>query len=1362
MCPFPDSVHQTARKLLRYVLAAVLIPSLLLYLVLLSPPGQYALKRKASSLLTRSLGASVEIQSVRTDLWSRLDVRGLTLRDSLNSVALGRVRIRYVLPALLLRWVYIYEVRLEDGRVQLVRGTDGRVGIVSRFSKSRTQASPDTIQSPSRWKVRLRAVTLREVAATYVDQPLGMAVSLGPLSTRIRPFFPDSVDLRVEAAGGFFSGPWWQGRMDSVVAAGGVGRNGVRFTNLRFRAEGVQVEAHGFVPFGSEGVWNLSATAAGRLEAIRPLYRLSPALFGEAAFSARIVGQGPLSQPGLRAEVQVGGLRIGPGGALSGEVRVDVREDGKARALVVVPIGAQRVELRCEGVVRNLLRKPEFGAYRAQLTTSDVLVDSLAKFTRLALCARGGVLRLEAWAEGRGIGLPSVMVLRSRVSGWTCRGSLLPDLWLQGEKRAEGPWQCDVFWGANSARVKGRVERPGRIRALADVNLSELSVPAAVFGFSEAEGSARFRGELFGSLDHLGLQGELWARDLRYSGSQADTIWARLRGSPRVIDMEQSYFRIRTELSRLQRWLRIPDLGGQVRVEGTASGPLSRPELDASLLGVDVTLSAFRADSLRGRAHFAGDSLEWSHLRVYVDTLELSSYGAFRFLPSRSTAHFAVDVVHRVGKKPQAAGHVAGTAWFGRDSLRVHGQWTSLDLRSLASWFPRLRELRGVASGTLSLEGPRTTPTTRISLRVTDLAYGLWGPVVVAADAALDSSLATFQAAVQATQDTAAVHLSGQLPVRSPTDWRPAIAPESPMVIWVQARDFDLQPLTNWLGDRLILSGRCDLGGHFRNTGFGWEPDLEVRLQRVALRVPEFSFLVSDVSGEARLSQIAPAPGGSFRLKTGRTEYRAGYLDSTRWEGRVGPDCLVLARGLCWLAAGSLLAEGTVPLRGESWQGSPLRISFRDFPVNGANAFLRGLRLDRGTLNGEVALRWAGAGLSLDGRLRVGSSAIEVQGIRPAIQLQAAAFRLASDTLRVEALEGSWGRGRWTAGGWVTLGRSGLEAADLRMAARDLSFAAPDVLEVRIAVADLRLNGEQQRLRLSGRVDLGETRFVRDLKIADLTGRLRGSPKSEAVPRPFLERLDLDVGISAPKRFVVDTNLGKLRLDVNLAISGTAASPRYTGEVQVTEGYVLYLDRKFEITRGVVRQLDPYRLNPELDLEAVAQVTPYSSSSAPTTYRITLRLAGNLEHPTLALESEPALSQTDIVSLLTLGRIRSPEELSQEGGPGLGAVLVERARQLSSRQVAGIAERQIERLLNLESVTIEGNLFELNQSWAPRVTITKRLAERLNLSYQTVVGHTNEQRIKISYRLTPILYVDGETDEMGQAGIDLRARVRFK
>ena len=239
-------------------------------------------------------------------------------------------------------------------------------------------------------------------------------------------------------------------------------------------------------------------------------------------------------------------------------------------------------------------------------------------------------------------------------------------------------------------------------------------------------------------------------------------------------------------------------------------------------------------------------------------------------------------------------------------------------------------------------------------------------------------------------------------------------------------------------------------------------------------------------------------------------------------------------------------------------------------------------------------------------------------------------------------------------------------------------------------------------------------------------------------------------------------NLGKMRLDGQLALSQKAVRPAVTGEFRVVDGYIFYLDRKFEIEEATFRQLEPFRINPEINFRAVAEVRPIQATEGPTVYRVTLSLTGDLEHPKLQLQSEPPLSQADIVSLLTIGRVRGAGNVASEGEMGISEILVQRAKSITSQQVTGLAARQMERLLNLESVTIEGNLFQTNQVWGPRVTITKRLAERLNLTYQTVVGHTNEQRVRISYRINPYLYLTGETDELGRAGIDLIARLRFK
>jgi hypothetical protein len=50
----------------------------------------------------------------------------------------------------------------------------------------------------------------------------------------------------------------------------------------------------------------------------------------------------------------------------------------------------------------------------------------------------------------------------------------------------------------------------------------------------------------------------------------------------------------------------------------------------------------------------------------------------------------------------------------------------------------------------------------------------------------------------------------------------------------------------------------------------------------------------------------------------------------------------------------------------------------------------------------------------------------------------------------------------------------------------------------------------------------------------------------------------------------------------------------------------------------------------------------------------------------------------------------------------------------------------------------------------------------MELSYTTTAGSSNEQNIRLGYKLSDHLSLEGETDQKGQSGLDLKYRLKFK
>ena len=226
---------------------------------------------------------------------------------------------------------------------------------------------------------------------------------------------------------------------------------------------------------------------------------------------------------------------------------------------------------------------------------------------------------------------------------------------------------------------------------------------------------------------------------------------------------------------------------------------------------------------------------------------------------------------------------------------------------------------------------------------------------------------------------------------------------------------------------------------------------------------------------------------------------------------------------------------------------------------------------------------------------------------------------------------------------------------------------------------------------------------------------------------------------------------------------GTLARPNVSGRLSVEEGYIVYLDKKFKINQGIIDSFDPQRFNPTIDFQAETTLKSYQTVSKEP-YNISLAITGPMEKVKFGLTSEPPLDKSDIIALLTIGATR--EQLTGRSADGnstsFSEILKERASALSSQKISGYFSRKVGNLLGLEEISVEGNLFNVGKSSGPQLIASEKISNRMDITYSTAVGHLNEQRIRLNYRLNKYFSLESETDQKGRAGIDLKYRLRFK
>ncbi len=293
---------------------------------------------------------------------------------------------------------------------------------------------------------------------------------------------------------------------------------------------------------------------------------------------------------------------------------------------------------------------------------------------------------------------------------------------------------------------------------------------------------------------------------------------------------------------------------------------------------------------------------------------------------------------------------------------------------------------------------------------------------------------------------------------------------------------------------------------------------------------------------------------------------------------------------------------------------------------------------------------------------------------------------------------------------------------------------------------------------LDGDIVLGDTHLLYGFRPQSILPWVQSVEQTELDLPEFLMQTKMNVRIRESNKLWVDNNLAKIRLRANLGIIGSPYKPNFSGRVNIEEGYILYLDRRFNIETGDILFYDPMQFNPEINLKAKANITSYRGMQS-TSYDVIFSAIGLLDELQIALYSEPPLEKPDIIALLTFGSTRS--QLAGRDADTKG-ILKERAEMLTSERISSYISRKAGSFLGLDEMTVEGNIFRSDRNGGPQLLASKMISKRARLTYTTTVGHLNDQSIRLDYYLSRRFSLMGQTDRIGRSSIDLKYGVRFR
>lgn len=346
----------------------------------------------------------------------------------------------------------------------------------------------------------------------------------------------------------------------------------------------------------------------------------------------------------------------------------------------------------------------------------------------------------------------------------------------------------------------------------------------------------------------------------------------------------------------------------------------------------------------------------------------------------------------------------------------------------------------------------------------------------------------------------------------------------------------------------------------------------------------------------------------------------------------------------------SATADVTLPVEASA---APLRLAIaRTRPMSGTVAiqgqvqpiwdlFLGGERSLSGQIDANATLAGTLNAPRINGRLDVQQGAFRDNGTGLRLAGLTLASRFDDTTALVETFTANDGSGGTVSGS----GRIGLRqgsGSNFELALTRFRIIDNDIAEARASGPLTVVRGADGNIQLTGQIDIDEARIEANppgstgivrMDVVEINKPGGNAEEIDTADRPQGPQIGLDIAIRSPGGDVRVVGRGlNVEMNVNARVRGTIAEPQLSGTARVVRGDYDFAGKRFIFDpRGTVS----LSTNPEqirLNLSATREDPAITA---------TIRVTGTAARPEIALTSNPALPQDEILSQVLFGRSAS-------------------------------------------------------------------------------------------------------------------------
>ncbi|MGD8922595.1 MAG: translocation/assembly module TamB domain-containing protein, partial [Candidatus Zixiibacteriota bacterium] len=1203
--------NPTRHRILRYslyVVTAVVVLVVLAIVVALLPPGQKLIKDELESFVSSRLDQEVTIGSFETNLFSHASLSDIRVSskaesDSTTIALVDNFFIDYSLWPLIHKEFAIKSILIDTVRLQLKRDTSGFFSLIVL----------DTLPSKSTFTVTLGSVLLQSLSLEYRDRMTPLTGSLRGAS-----IVTENVDSL-------------QGYAFSIAADSG----SMQYDTLP--AEPVSLTLRGLY---SPDVWLLDTL----------LVRMGGLLMAGHARVAQINNEAPID-----ADLSVQGdprTAFNILAAQYGITDIDIQGDLQSRITVSGTTASPRGKASLD-LPTVTIRGVEAigGTASVRLEQDSLLVDSMDISVFDGHLTASGYMALDtlkanAVVSLNGVELSSIWrTFRSGPSPY--KGSLHANVTVGGSGRKLDGWKVDGSLNVKRAQYKSESlsdlnadfglekgilttalrQEYINLSAKVDLNrdtvagrlnlaISDLSPLAGIVGQPQLAGALEADITLSGTREMPRLQAHASGNNMKYRDFPVDTLALQVVYADTSIFVRQLLFSGEFDAAEVAAApFGLSSLEGNYSYSGKASGPLDRLKGDLTISAVQPGYGSLAFDSAVVDLYVDLPVIRLDTLDLYKSAVAVRSQARFNLDSSRGevTARLYDKSAKHDGSDTAALGYIhASLVRTTTDTLAIDARASEIDLAAFRTLWPDTIDIAGTLSLNTQFTLAGAVPRGELSLSVAGPRYedikldSATARVSVSSDSLDISTLNLYSSEQQLTANA-------YLALSTDAGGSPTITRSSAVEGAIHGSDLRLKGLEPFLPGEFSLEGTSSLDLKWHGTIS--DPNL-----RGSIDLSDVSLVASEDSVLSEFTLAASVTDSVIAFDTA-----AGKTYSTPFT--LGGSAIVKSLSEVQTDLTMTVADvATITARGTA---SRKNIDFTAVIDSLNLAVLMPLIPDfdtlSGTLDANLTIKGNPTAPDVRGSLEVDSGFARPKSIDEQISGAIARITFTPDTVRIDTLSAKVGKGTMSVKG--VLAHSGMTITDIKTTAtaRNIKITDKALFSATIDSADVGYGSkDNDRYLLSGTVALGEAKLTKNLDYASiLPWANKAKQVTPNVPAP-LDRTDFDLKILGGDSLWVDNNLARMRLSADVTFIGSISRPNLTGRVMVEKGYVLYLDRKFNVQQGVLYFSDPNEINPDINLLAQANITTYQASQ-PMSYVVSVSVTGNLDNPVITLSSEPPL-----------------------------------------------------------------------------------------------------------------------------------------